>query len=92
MKNTKTIITEIPPSEGVSDSDDDHPMSFLHTDGTHSTGTRRDFINRVGRENVRWAVSDQGIRYPVDARAYPEDEESDDMFDTLSPEAGHSCE
>ena len=28
----------------------------------------------------------------ADARAYPEDEESDDMFDTLSPGAGHSRE
>ena len=67
-------------------------MAFLHADGTHSTGTRRDFINSIGRENVRWVFSEQGVRYPVDARVYPEDAETYNMASLFPPEAGYYSE
>ena len=78
------------------DSDDNHPMSFLSADGTHSVGTRKDFINSIGRENVRWVFNDQGVRYAVDARVYPEGEEPFNQYGRLSdifpPEAGYGSE
>ena len=91
-KNTKTSPKETPPPEEEYDSDEDQPMSFLHVDGTHSMGTRKDFINSIGRENVRWIFSDQGVRFPVDARVYPEDAEDYKMSDLFPSEAGYDSE
>ena len=92
MKSTKSVVRGTPPPEEEYDSDEDHPMTFLHADGTESTGTRKDLINRIGRENVKWMFTDQGVRIPVDARDYPDDAETYKMSDLFPPEAGYYSE
>ena len=91
-QNTKTVVSEPSPSEEEHDSDEDHPMAFLSADGVHSMGTRKDYIDSIGRENVRWIFTDQGVRIPVDARLHPEDEETTNYSDLFPAEAGYYSE
>ena len=91
-QKTKTVVPELPPSEEEHDSDEDHPMAFLSADGVHSMGTRKDYIDSIGRENVRWIFTDQGVRIPVDARLHPEDAETTNYSDLFPAEAGYYSE